>query len=102
MKKILIGLILLSFVAFGAMAAQSTLANVDNMEIVKLQLDDDPDKNKKADAKTDGKNKKGKKSCDKSQTKCCPDAKAKCETDKNCKTKCDDKKAPAKKGDGDK
>ncbi|RLD78598.1 MAG: hypothetical protein DRJ15_11235 [Bacteroidetes bacterium] len=101
MKKLLIGFALVCFVAFGTLGIQSAVASVDNMEIVKLQLDDDPDKNKKAEAKTDGKTKCAK-SCDKK--KCCPDdSKAKCETkSKECKTKCNDKKTPAKEGDGNK
>ena len=99
MKKLLIGFALICFVAFGTLGIQSAVALVDNMEIVKLQLDDDPDKNKKAEAKTDGKT-KCEKSCDKK--KCC-DSKAKCETkSKECKTKCNDKKAPVKKDDDNK
>ena len=100
MKKLLIGFALVTFVAFGTLGLQSAVASVDNMEIVKLQLDDDPDKNKKAEAKTDGKNKQCSKTCDKSKTNC-KDGKAKCET----KTKCCPSKTSGKeckKGDGDK
>ncbi len=96
MKKLLIGLALVSFVAFGTLGIQSVIADDNNTEIVNLQLDDDPKKDKKSDAKVDGKTKQCAKSCDKSKTKCCPDAKAKCETDaKKCETKCKEKKSPA-------
>jgi len=98
MKKIILGIAFACFVAFGTFGIQSAVASVDNMEIVKLQLDDDPDKNKKAKANKDGK-KDCKKSCDKSKTKCCPDAEAKCKSEsKKCDKKCDDKKTTGKEG----
>lgn len=94
MKKLILGIALTCFIAFGTIAVQQAVASVDNVEIVNLQLDDDPDKNKKAEAKTDGKK------CDKSgDKKCCSDAKAKCKTEsKKCETKCADKKKTG--GDG--
>ena len=98
MKKMIIGFALVCFVAFGTFGVQSAIASADNMEIVKLQLDDDPDKNKKS--KADGKDKK---TGDKSKTGDCKDAKANCETKtKCCDTKCGDKKTTKKEGGGDK
>lgn len=96
MKKLILGIALTCFIAFGSFGVQQASASVDtdNVEIVNLQLDDDPDKNKKAEAKTDGK--KCDKKCDK---KCCTDAKAKCKTEsKKCEKKCADKKKTE--GDG--
>jgi len=97
MKKMIIGFALVCFVAFGTFGVQSAIASVDNMEIVKLQLDDDPDKDKKANA--DGKDKK---TGDKSKKGDAKSSKANCETKtKCCDTKCGDKKTPKKEG-GDK
>ncbi len=98
MKKLILGFALACFVAFGTFSIQSAVAADDNMEIVKLQLDDDPDKNKKAEAKTDGKDKKCKESCDKSKTNC-KDAKAKCETKAKCCPTKTETKEPKKEGD---
>jgi len=100
MKKLIFGFALACFVAFGTFSIQSAVASVDNMEIVKLQLDDDPDKNKKSEANKDGKNKKGTKSGDKCKTKC-NDGKAKCETKSTCCPSKSEKKDPKKEG-GDK
>lgn len=93
----MIGFALVCFVAFGTLGIQSAVASADNVEIVNLKMDDDPDKNKKAEAKTDGKDKNCKKSCD-SKKSCCPDSKANCETKKNCETKSTDKKSTNKEG----
>ena len=97
MKKLMIGFALVCFVAFGTMGIQSAVASADNVEIVNLQLDDDPDKNKKAVAKKDGKEKNCEKSCE-SKKSCCAEAKANCETKKSCETKCSDKKSSNKEG----
>jgi len=97
MKKIILGLALVSFIVLGSVGVHYAVTFSDNTEIVNLQLDDDPDNNKKAEAKTDGK-KDCEKKCDKTKAKCCPDSKAKCKTEyKQCKTKCADKKGS---GDG--
>jgi len=102
MKKMIIGFALVCFVAFGTFGVQSAIASVDNMEIVKLQLDDDPDKNKKAEAKTDGKDKKGTKSSGDVKSNC-DDGKAKCGTKTSCcGTKSPEKKSTNKEGGGDK
>ena len=95
MKKLIIGLALTCFIAFGTVGIQTVLASVDNVEIVKQQLDDDPDKTKKA--KADGK----KANCEKSgegKKGCCAEAKKNCETKKNCESKCSDKKSSNKEG----
>ena len=94
MKKLIIGLALACFVAFGTIGIQSAVASVDNVEIVNLQLDDDPEKNKKATA--DGKNKNGEKSCE--GKKSCAESKKNCETKKSCESKCSDKKSSNKEG----
>jgi hypothetical protein len=94
MKKLIIGMALACFIAFGTVGIQTAVASIDNVEIVNLQLDDDPDKNKKA--KADGKAKKGEKACE--TKKSCGEAKANCETKKNCETKCSDKKSSNKEG----
>jgi hypothetical protein len=98
MKKLILGFALACFVAFGTFSIQSAFASDSNMEIVKLQLDDDPDKNKKAEAKTDGKDKKGTKCCDKSKANC-KDGKAKCETKAKCCPTKTETKEPKKEGD---
>lgn len=100
MKKLILGIALTCFVAFGTMSIQSVVASADNSEIVNLQLDDDPDKNKKAETKTDGKNKKSAKSCDKSKASC-KDGKANCQTKAKCCPSQSDKKE-CKKEEGDK
>ena len=93
MKKIILGIALVSFIVLGSVGVHYAVTFSDNTEIVKLQLDDDPDKNKKAEAKADGK-KECEKKCDKTKAKCCPDSKEKCKTEnKQCKTKCADKKS---------
>ena len=99
MKKVMIGFALVCFVAFGTLGIQNAAASTDNVEIVKLNLDDDPDKDKKAEAKTDGKDKKG--------TKSSKDYKTQCGSKKSCcsskAAQCDDKKAADdKKKGGDK
>ena len=89
MKKLILGIALACFIVFGTVGVQQAVASVDNVEIVKLQLDDDPDKNKKAEAKTD--EKKSDKKC--SDKKCCAESKAKCKTEsQKCEKKCTDKK----------
>ena len=98
MKKLILGLALACFVAFGTFSLQSSYAADSNTEIVNLQLDDDPDKNKKAETKTDGKDKKCKESCDKSKASC-KDAKAKCETKAKCCPTKTETKEPKKEGD---
>lgn len=100
MKKLILGVALACFVAFGAMSVHIATASAENIEIVNLQLDDDPDKNKKAETKADGKDKKCKTTCDKSKLDC-KDKKAKCASEAKC---CPSKKASkeCKKGDGDK
>lgn len=94
MKKLIIGMALACFIAFGTVGIQTAVASVDNVEIVNLQLDDDPEKNKKA--KADGKSKNCEKSCE--SKKSCADAKKNCETKKNCESKCSDKKSSNKEG----
>ena len=95
MKKILISFAVVCFVAFVSLGIQSVEASADNVEVVNLHLDDDPDKNKTAEAKADGKDKKAEK-CSKTSKSNCKDASAKCETKKDCSsksTKCGDKKS---------
>ena len=95
MKKLILGIALACFIAFGTVGVQQAVASVDNVEIVNLQLDDDPDKNKKAEAKTDGK--KCEKTCEKKK---CAESKAKCKTEsQKCEKKCADKKK-SEGGDG--
>jgi hypothetical protein len=95
MKKMILGFALVCFVAFGTFSIQSAMAVEDNVEIVKMNFDDDPDKNKKAEAKTDGKDKKGE--CSKESKAECKDASTKCVAKKECcpskATKCGDKKS---------
>jgi len=99
MKKLIIGLAFASFVAFGIFSIQTAVATDNNVEIVKLQKDDDPSKKKTTEAKVDGKDKTAKKSGDKTSTSECKDVKAKCETKSNCcATKCGDKKTTTKEG----
>jgi hypothetical protein len=100
MKKLTLLLALGLFVTFGALNIQTAVASTDNMEVVQKNLDDDPDKNKKAEANVDGKDKKNAKSCDKKKS-CCKEASAKkCETDKKaCPSEC---KEGDKKEGGDK
>ena len=47
MKKLILVFALACFVAFGSLGVQKTFASTDNVEIVNMDLDDDPDKNKK-------------------------------------------------------
>ena len=96
MKKLILGIALVSFIVFGSVGVHYAVNFSDNTEIVNMQLDDDPDKNKKAEAKADCK-KECEKKCDKTKANS-PEAKAKCKTEyKQCKTKCADKKGS---GDG--
>lgn len=93
MKKLILGIALSCFIAFGTFAVQTSLAADSNVEIVKLSTDDDPDKNKKAQATADGKEKKEAKACDKNKVNCKEgDAKsatkAKCCPSKPAKTEC--------------
>jgi hypothetical protein len=90
MKKLILVFALACFVAFGTLGVQKTLASTDNVEIVNMNLDDDPEKNKKADGKD-------KKDAKVTSTKKCADAKeckTKCETKCQTKTKC----CPTKEG----
>lgn len=84
MKKLILVFALACFVAFGTLGVQKTLASVDNVEIMNMNLDDDPEKNKK----TDGKDKKA--STDKSKA-ACKDGEVKngkkCEPKKCCPSK---------------
>jgi len=98
MKKLILGIALTCFVAFGTMSIQPVVASADNSEIVNLQLDDDPDKNKKAETKTDGKDKKPAKSCDKSKISC-KDGKANCQTKVKCCPSKSEKKECKEEGD---
>ena len=98
MKKLMIGFALVCFVAFGTLGIQSVVASSDNVEIVKMNLDDEPKKDKKTEAKADGKDKKGTKDA-KAAGDCktsCKDGSSKCHTKTNCcpskSTKCEDKK----------
>lgn len=82
MKKLILVFALACFVAFGTLGVQKTLASVDNVEILNMNLDDDPDKDKK----TDGKDKKNAKaSSDKSKKEC--KTSKKCEPKKCCPSK---------------
>lgn len=95
MKKMFLAFALVCFVAFGTLGFQSAVAAVDNVEIVTMDLDGDPDQNKTAEANADGKDKKAKKESKDGKSEC-KDASAKCETKKACcssKAKCDDKKS---------
>ena len=98
MKKLILGIALTCFVAFGTMSIQSVVASADNSEIVNLQLDDDPDKNKKAETSTDGKDKKAAKSCDKSKSSC-KDGKANCQSKAKCCPSKSEKKECKEEGD---
>lgn len=104
MKKLIIGFALVCFVAFGTFGVQNAVASTDNIEIVTLNLDDDPDKAKNADGK-DKKNKKSTKECKDSKENCkssCKDSKAKCNTGTKCCSSKSSSKSPDKKGDEDK
>lgn len=82
MKKLILVFALACFVAFGTLGVQKTMASVDNIEIVNMNLDDDPEKDKK----TDGKDKKATKaSSDKSKKEC--KTSKKCEPKKCCPSK---------------
>ena len=103
MKKLIIGFALICFVAFGTFSVQTAVASTDNVEMVQLNLDDDPEKNKKAEAKKDGKDKKDAK-CETSKSDCktsCKDASSNCKSSKSC---CPSKatKSSTEKGGGDK
>ena len=91
MKKLIIGMALACFVAFGTLGIQSAVAAADNVETVNLKLDDDPKKSKKAEVKTDGKDKNCEKSCE-SKKSCCTEMK------KSCDTKGSEKKSSKKEG----
>lgn len=75
MKRIFLGIALLCFFAFGTFSVQSVIAAENNVEIVQMNLDDDPDKNKKAEAKAECKDKKSE--CTKESKAACKDASAK-------------------------
>ncbi len=98
MKKLILGIALSCFIAFGTLGIQTALAADSTVEMVKYNDDNDPAK--KAQPAADGKEKKDAKACDKSKVNCkegeakCP-SKAKCCPSKQAKPEC-------KKGDGDK
>ncbi|MEN8226354.1 MAG: hypothetical protein ABFS05_13445 [Bacteroidota bacterium] len=97
MKKLILGIALTCFIAFGTFSVQYAYSSVDNVEIVQLNLDDDPKEGSKAEAKTDGKDKKGTKASNKSSSKSsCKEFSSKCQTKTHCcpskSTKSNDKK----------
>lgn len=100
MKKLIIGFALVCFVAFGTLGIQSVMASSDNVEVVKMNLDDEPKKDKKTEAKADGKDTKEAKAAGDSKTGC-KDASSKCHTNTSC---CGSKSAKSgdKKEGGDK
>lgn len=81
MKKLILGLALACFVALGTFGIQTAVASADNVEIVNLNLDDDPKKDAKTATADDGKDKKD---CKKDCKKECKDATAKCKKDAKC------------------
>jgi hypothetical protein len=98
MKKLILVFALACFVAFGTLGVQKTLASTDNVEIVKMNLDDDPDKDKK----TDGKDKKDAKVASDKKNANAKECKTKCETKtKCCPSKAGNKECKEKEG-GDK
>ncbi len=100
MKKLILGIALTCFIAFGTLGLQNAVASTDNVEIVKKSLDDDPAKNKKSETKTDGKDKKAK-SGENCKTNCktsCKEVSSKCQT----KVKCCPSKAAGSEADKNK
>ncbi len=81
MKKLILGFALACFVAFGTFGIQTATASADNIEIVNLNLDDDPKKDAKTTTTDDGKDTK---ECKKDCKKECKDATAKCQKEAKC------------------
>ena len=104
MKKLILGLALICFIAFGTFGVQTAVASTDNVEIVKLNLDDDPVTTLNADGK-DKKDAKSSKECKDSKENCkssCKDASAKCDDGTKCCSSKSSAKCSDKKGGGDK
>ena len=105
MKKLLIGFALVCFVAFGTFSVQTAVASDNNVEVVKMKLDNDPVKDKAPDGKDkkDNKDKKAtaskKGDCKDSSSKCCEPKAGDCCSSKA--SSCGDKKAAPQKKSGD-
>ena len=106
MKKLILGISLACFVAFGTLSIQSVVAATANPEYIQMDPDDDPDKNKKteATAKDDGKDKKdakanGKTACKPGGSDCKSAAAKSAPKSKCCASKSGSSECKGKDGD---